>query len=221
MVKFPNYGTLLMDNSLYCVEIKVLMVRILIVFIGFVCASTYLAGQITYSVSDGENAPVIVVTGASTLHGWKAEAGEISEYPNSLTLDLTKESVIENFGFSVSVESLDGGRGSAMNDKIFKAFNSKENPQIEFLQSGPLSIPKVVEGEKVMVNVPGTISMAGQSGEISIPLEVELKEGSLKFSGVYALKMSDYGITPPSAMFGQIVTEDDIEVQYTFYYLKG
>jgi len=174
--------------------------------------------QVTYSIPSETAAPVILVTGTSTLHGWKATAGEISDYPQSLTLDLTKESLIENFEFQVVVESLDGGRGSAMNEKIFKAFNSTENPQIVFKQTKALSLPILVDGDKVSLSVDGTITMAGQSSDVSLPIDIEMKGNSLVFSGAKPLKISDYGMTPPSAMFGQIVTDDDIEVQYTFQY---
>ena len=196
------------------------MTKVLALFVFFMCAGTYISAQITYSVNAETAAPEITITGASTLHGWKAVAGEISEYPSSLSIDVSTPSEIENFGFSVTVESLDGGRGSAMNDKIFKAFNSKENPQIVFKQTETLSLPEMEDGSKISLSLTGALEMAGKSGDISIPVEVEMIDGNLKFSGAYPLKMTDYGITPPSAMFGQIVTEDDIEVQYAFQYLK-
>lgn len=197
------------------------MTKVFAVFVFFMCASTFISAQKTYSVNAETAAPEITITGASTLHGWKAVAGEISEYPSSLSLDVSTASEIENFGFSVSVESLDGGRGSAMNDKIFKAFNSKENPQIVFKQTEALSLPEITDGSKVSLSISGSLEMAGQSADISIPIDVEMVDGNLKFSGAYPLKMTDFGITPPSAMFGQIVTEDDIEVQYVFEYLKN
>ncbi|MFT4566531.1 MAG: hypothetical protein ACI9FN_001492 [Saprospiraceae bacterium] len=195
------------------------MTKILSIVAFFVCANTCLLAQVIYSISTETIVPEISVTGTSTLHGWKATAAEISDFPNSLSLDLTKESVIENFGFSVTVESLDGGRGSAMNEKIFKAFSSEENPQIIFKQTESLSLPILADGEQVSLNISGVISMAGQSADVSIPVNVEMKEDNLLFSGEQPLKMSAYGITPPSAMFGQIVTDDDIVVHYSFPYM--
>lgn len=45
------------------------------------------------------------------------------------------------------------------------------------------------------------------------------KDGSITFKGTYKLKMADYGVEPPSFMFGAMSTGDaitlDFDVTYT------
>ena len=61
--------------------------------------------------------------------------------------------------------------------------------------------------------------MAGTSKEIEVTVNIqETDTGGLVLQGSKALKMSDFGITPPSALFGQIQTDDAITVHFEFVY---
>ncbi|MEL6194250.1 MAG: YceI family protein, partial [Bacteroidota bacterium] len=51
--------------------------------------------------------------------------------------------------------------------------------------------------------------------EVEISLSGKLLDQAFTFEGEYAMKMSDFGITPPSAMFGQIQTDDDVLVKFS------
>jgi hypothetical protein len=42
----------------------------------------------------------------------------------------------------------------------------------------------------------------------------QLSEDRLSFKGAYKLNMKDYDMTPPSAMFGQIVTGEEVEIRF-------
>lgn len=196
------------------------MIRSSIYFLFFVCTSTIIWGQDIWQASTDDTSPEIVIKGSSTLHEWSAKAEIVTDYPSSLQFDSDKSLDIDGFEFKVAVESLDGGRGSAMNDKIYKALDATHHPHIHFRQTEPISLPNVSSSWKAVSDVTGELSMAGKTLPVTISLSVHRTADELIFSGSKALKMSDYGIAPPSAMFGQIVTEDDIVVHYTFYYKK-
>ena len=63
--------------------------------------------------------------------------------------------------------------------------------------------------------------MAGKEKDISVDVELDEQAGKLIFKGSKKLKMSDFEMTPPSAMFGQIQTHDDITVHFEFRYLAA
>ena len=175
----------------------------------FTC-SYPLAAQNSYQLAGPEKGKV-EVTGTSTLHGWKATAGEFGFSGGALSLNAEGTS-IDSFRFHVQVESLDGGRGAAMNKKIRDAFNAEANPRIEYLQSEPAVVSAIAGDGTFTVQSKGSLSMAGQTREIELELQGAKTDEGVKISTVKEMKMSDFEIEPPSAMFGQIVCGDDIKV---------
>ena len=190
---------------------KKLHLTILFVFLlVFVQAQTY--------TIDPENGVNISVKGNSTLHEWEAVASSVSDYPQALSTSIDSLSGFENFGFKVGVESLDGGRGASMNKKIKKALISDEYPHIIFKSSSVEIIPSDSENQN-QLNATGTLDIAGKSIDVEVVVQLAFSETDLVISGSKALKMSDFDIEPPTAMFGQIKTRDDITVHFEFRYV--
>lgn len=155
------------------------------------------------------------VSGSSTLHDWKATVGTVTDYP--ATLKVGKDAV-EGFAFKADVASMDGGRGSAMNNKIYKALKSETHPQITFEQKTAAAI-KALPGGQFKLTSTGILSIGGVEKTVSVEVMGTKKDGKLVFQGSKPLKLSEFEIEPPSAMFGQIQTHDDVTVHFTFNYL--
>ena len=158
----------------------------------------------------------VVVNGGSTLHDWKAEASEFGT--NLETLTVSEENEISNLYFFVKVTSLDGGRGATMNKKINNAFDAEKNPLIEFNQEGSLVLETISSGQNVKLIANGTLSMAGVSKKVQLEVEGEKKENGILLKGNKPMKMSDFNIEEPSAMFGQIVCDDDVTINFELFY---
>ncbi len=172
------------------------------------------AAQSNYTI---DTIPSISITGTSTLHDWTVQAGSVIDYPTTLSIDIIEGGVIDSFSFSVPVASLDGGRGPSMNAKIKTAFGAETNPIIKYQQIGTAAIKKDTAG--ITITSVGTLTMAGMEKEIEVVLQATDEVGVL-LKGSKDLKMSEFGMTPPSAMFGQIQTMDDITVHFEFVYKK-
>lgn len=172
--------------------------------------------QTSYSI-DKENPVKISVHGTSTLHEWTATAQKISDYPDQLTIDLEAGSQIAAFGFSVIANSLDGGRGSSMNNKINKALLADTHEQITYIQKGAAEIIAKEDGSLYLVSN-GILNLAGVEKEISVDVNLVEEEGRLVLTATENFVMSDFNIEPPTAMFGQIKTNDDISIQFEFTY---
>lgn len=169
---------------------------------------------------DQENAPKFSITGTSTLSDWEVVCPGVSDMPASLTLDPRKPEQIAAFGFKVPVETMDGGRGSSMNDKIKTAFVSTENPYVQFVQTQPANVTSSGETGAYTINSTGTLSMAGIDKTVTVECTAVVNDDTLVISGFKNMKFSEFNMTPPSAMFGQIKTHDDIVVSYEFRYIK-
>lgn len=179
---------------------------------------------VSYSISQAQTAYVIApeegvkvsVKGSSTLHEWEAIASVISEVPPRLTTDLNSADGFENFGFKVGVEGLDGGRGASMNKKIRTALAATDHPNIIYV-SKSVALESSDEGQ--ILKTSGVVEIAGKKMDVEVDANVEILDKNLIIKGSKALKMSDFDIEPPSAMFGQIKTRDDITVHFEFNYV--
>lgn len=167
---------------------------------------------------DSENPPQVSITGTSTLHDWTVTCAEVQQVPQQITLDAGSGGKIDEFGFQVPISGMDGGRGSTMNEKIKKAFQADANPVVAYQQTAPASYTKPDASGNVTITSTGTLTMAGVSKPVEITCKGAIKDGVLTISGSHPLKITDFGMVPPSAMFGQIKTDDDVAVNYEFQY---
>ena len=169
---------------------------------------------------DQATPPEVTITGTSTLHDWTVTCAEVKDVPNQLTVDPSNAGEIADFGFKVPVTGMDGGRGSSMNEKINNAFQSSEHPVVEYKQTAPAKVSQANAAGEFTIQSTGTLFMAGASKPVQINCTGVTKDDKLVITGNQELKMSEFGMTPPSAMFGQIKTNDNIVVNYKFQYLK-
>lgn len=177
----------------------------------FIMTDTLTAQEVTYSYATSE----VSIDGASTLHAWKVEAPDVSGYPEEINFNAMGEGTIEDFGFQVAVATMDGGRGSSMNNKIYKALKSDAHPQVSYKQEEGAAY-----GSDGSMTSTGTLEMAGVSKSVSVDVVTAIENDKITFTASYPMKLSDFEIEPPSAMFGQIVTKDDIVVNFQFVYQK-
>ncbi|NND06021.1 MAG: YceI family protein [Saprospiraceae bacterium] len=144
----------------------------------------------------------IWVEGSSTLKDWTAE---VNDWEGSI---VTKEDgTVESVSVKLSVKSMDGGRGPDMNAKIYKALKAEQQPTIEFNGEGT--------GDGLATT--GAFKMAGQEKEITLAPTGTLASG---LKGNHAMKLSDFDIEPPTALFGTIVTYDDVSIVFDITLLK-
>lgn len=186
-------------------------------FLFFAYPGTISAQEQTF-VIDSEAPYEVYVNGTSTLHDWSAAVATVIDFPATMTLGVADGGQIESFGFKAEVNSMDGGRGSTMNNKIYKALQAETNPHIVYQQEGPATIEAMPDGAFKLTST-GKLSMAGVEKEVTVDVMATMEGDKLIFKGEKALKMSDFEIEAPSALFGQIQTYDDISVHFVFNYL--
>ena len=60
----------------------------------------------------------------------------------------------------------------------------------------------------------GVLRIAGVEREVIISVTTEERDGALVVKGALALLMTDYGITPPTAMLGLLKTDPKVTVTF-------
>jgi polyisoprenoid-binding protein YceI len=179
-------------------------------FIFILCASTTYAPINKYILSEGYE---VLIHGTSNLHNWNEKVqkvkgeGEIN-WNDDGSFDLSSINII------MDVHSIKGDMGSVMNKNTYKALKADKNPQITFLINTPIhTITANATENKVMAK--GNLTIAG----VTRPIEIEVKltmqdKNKLIFEGSQIVKMSDFGIQPPTAFFGALKTGDKITISF-------
>jgi polyisoprenoid-binding protein YceI len=66
-----------------------------------------------------------------------------------------------------------------------------------------------------MLHTVGTLTVAGKENKVSMDVEAtRLADGTVKAKGLVPIKMTDYGIKPPTAIFGRLKTGDEVKVNF-------
>lgn len=165
------------------------------------------------------------VNGGSTLRDWTATSssvqGEVVFEKAFLKKSVRKAGTgVEAASFRVPVKSLKG-RADAMNTKIYNAFKSEEHPSIQFeLKSGTVRKGSAQQDGSFTLDCTGLLKMAGAAQTVSLSLDGKPADQGFHFTGTIPIDMTEYGIKPPSAMFGQIIVEPKINVDFDLYLEK-
>jgi polyisoprenoid-binding protein YceI len=191
------------------------MINRILILLAFLILDSSISHVYTQSKADFsllESESRVWVKGGSTLHDWTSEATKFNIEPKSFSF--LSGSMIEALYFSAEVAGMVSGRGSIMDKKTFNAFDGEKNPLIEFTLQ---KTGKIMEGDEDAIfelGLTGLLKMAGVSKEIDLVVKGERLEEHIRITGSYDMKMSDFDMETPSAMFGQIVCDDAITVLF-------
>lgn len=174
----------------------------------FVAASLATTAQVQYKL-DAKNSSILV-KGTSTIHDWEMN---VKAPTSSFTLkeDQSLEQLTSG-SLTVDVVSIESDK-NIMNKKAWEALKEKKFPQIK---AKLLQVKQ--DGNSGTVKLELTI--AGKTKEMADDFQVTTSNGKIEIEGVLNLKMTDFGVEPPTAMMGTIKTGDEIKVAYKLVYNK-
>ena len=162
----------------------------------------------------------IKVLGTSNLHNWSMEDKDVS-CTAKFTYAAGKSSMPEGlaaFTFSLPVHSLKSGE-SGMDSKAYGAMKAKSGGNIVFTASASTITPG--SGNQFSVTSHGNLTIAGAANPIVLTAACQVKpDGSITCTGTDKLKMSDYGIKPPTYMLGALKTGDALTINFTMVVQK-
>lgn len=158
------------------------------------------------------------IAGTSTLHDWESNVTKLSGNA-TISIDDNRLSGISQLQISIPVESIISTKGSIMDNKTYEALKSDKHPNITFKLSYVSNIQAT--GNAQVVTAQGNLTMAGSTKYISMEVKAILNsDGSITFQGSKDLKMTDFGVSPPTAMLGSIKTGDDITITFSMKLIK-
>ena len=191
-------------------------------FLGGILA-TFSAEPIRYEAEPGGSK--MKIDGTSTLHDWTVECGVIAGF---MELDATFPdgsatpiAVTPRVEVSIPVRQLKSGKKS-MDSVMHDAMKQEKFPRIEYKMIGL----KPKAGAAGQFDAIGALTIAGVTKTNTMSVTIARAAGNkLKVTGGTAVKMTDFGIKPPSpdvpGLSALIKTGDDVKLSFEWTTAKA
>lgn len=177
----------------------------------------------------------IVISGTSNIRDWEVTTSSISEvgskesimtlfsnYPEKKAL---LDQALSGFYLRIPVEKLDSGI-RIMNEKMREHLRSKMHPEIGYeILSVKEATFSTGEEECYQITFSGSADAAGVYHQMENDVSLctfypnnrdDSKRTKIHVFGTFEIKMTDFGITPPTFMQGALTTGDIIQVDFDF-----
>lgn len=149
--------------------------------------------------------PSLSITGTSTLHDWEMKSNAATGTMKA-TLAGNSLTAISDIDVTMKATTLKSGKGG-MDKKAYDAMKTNQHTNAVFnLTSAKKS------GSNWILN--GHFTFAGTKKAVALTAKESVSGGVVTLSGSHAFKLTDYGITPPTAVMGTIKTGDAVKVHF-------
>lgn len=175
------------------------MTKTLLLF--FLSFSTLVLAQDSYQLLSNS---ALSIDGTSTVHSWTVTANKLE---GNL---IVKETLPTAINFEVAVAEIKSERGPTMDKKMHAALKKEEHPKVSF----------TLEQLKNKSSLLGVLSIAGFEKKVGIDVEITSEDGVMNIKGEQKIVLQDFGMQPPTAMFGQIVVGDEVIVKFDLVFSK-
>ena len=104
-----------------------------------------------------------------------------------------------------------------MDKKCYDALKSDKFPNISYELKSVNDMKSTGSGTYSAV-FNGNLTIAGNTKNVPINVTINATTGSITIKGRKAIKMTDFGVEPPTALLGTIKTGDDITIDFNLNY---
>src|ERR1700722_11532202 len=161
----------------------------------------------------------VTIDGTSNLRDWQEKVGDV-------TGDMTAVGNVDgsvdlsSIRISMRVLSIKSDMGRVMDNKTYESLKAAEHPDILFTLLAPMRLVQVRDCQTA-IQVKGELALAGISKPVTMLVKTfEIRQGILSFEGSQRIKMSDYGVKPPSALFGTMRAGPEITIHFNTNFIN-
>lgn len=159
----------------------------------------------------------VKIKGTSNVRDWDADVNEVEatfelEEMDEFTLESLTPEMFKTMKLTMAVGEIDAGQRGLTNN-IHKYLKEKDHPNITFNLSEVTGV-EWKDGYSE-ITAEGVINAAGKDNDVTMVVRAEEVNGAIQFSGSQDLKMTDFDIDPPTALFGTVKAVDEFTVQYS------
>ena len=156
------------------------------------------------------------IAGTSNVHDFHCKTNKFSAYIDvdpGYTKDLTKVArPLVNVNVIIAVRSLTCGN-KKMDENMYSTLKADKNQIIKYTLSGYDILKGSTAG--FAAKTTGTLTILGKEKLVAMKIDAaRLNDGKATAEGEETLLMSEFGIKPPSFMFGTMKVGDEIKVKF-------
>lgn len=157
------------------------------------------------------------VLGTSNIHDWEMKA---ESFQGNMKAQLEDGQLVQIDGlqFAVVAESLKSGKGG-MDKNTYKALNTDDHQRITFQLQDVKNID-CTSKTNCKVTTAGYLTIAGTKKLVDLTFDAKVSGNSITLSGDKKIKMTDFKVDPPTAMFGTITTGDEVNIKFQTVFTK-
>ncbi|MDX1751599.1 MAG: YceI family protein [Salinimicrobium sediminis] len=169
----------------------------------------------TYNVNN--TASSLKVEGTSNVHDWEITAKDLQ---GSMKVQMEDGQLvqIDDIKFTVVAESLKSGKGG-MDKNTYKALNTDKHKTITY-QLQKVNNLDCTSKSSCKVTTTGALTIAGTKKNVEIVFDAKVSGDKVVLSGNKKIKMTEFKVDPPTAMFGTITTGDDLDIKFQVTFNK-
>lgn len=167
---------------------------------------------------------VLWLEGTSTVHDFESRSKEVdveftrdpgSAQPTNAAalLALIRSSAVRVVVVQVPVRSLRSNK-AAIDKNLRRAMRAEEHPNVSFHLKHYAATSRPAANDTVVIEAAGSLTVAGRERPVSLEARAYLTAEGVWLEGNKTLRMSDFGIKPPTMMLGTLKVRDPITVHY-------
>ncbi len=160
----------------------------------------------------------IRIDGTSTIHDWSVESkliGGFIEFDPAFNLDHPAPGKVNaRVGVLIPVRQLKSDK-TAMDTVMYESLKEKEHRRIDYrLTEMTLKETAKSADAPILFETKGELVVAGVTNVIQMPVTMtRVDKDKLKFTGSTSVKMTSFGIQPPTKL-GLFSTGDDVKLTF-------
>jgi hypothetical protein len=160
----------------------------------------------------------VSIHGTFSIHDWSETIGKVSgELVGTANGD--GSALIQSIRIVMQVRSIKGDMGAVMNNKTYKALKGDADPEITFVLTGPVDLSRIAAGNTA-ASEKGTLTLAGVTHAVIMSvLSFSTAHGAMAIEGEQKINMTDYGVKPPSALFGTMKASPEITINFKINFI--
>ncbi|GAA4268037.1 YceI family protein [Hyunsoonleella aestuarii] len=151
----------------------------------------------------------LIINGTSNLHDWTITS---SSCTGTISFNDINKCSINSLKFEVPPISLKSGK-KGMDKNTYKALKTDEFKNIKFLLTEVTTLNNS-NPNNYSIEVEGVLSIMENNKKILLKNNILLNNNNVCIEGSKKIKMTDFGVEPPKALFGTITTGDEITIDY-------
>ena len=159
---------------------------------------------------------IVRIEGTSSLHAWSMEGSTITGQINAPTPDNWNGPATVTVTIPVASIKSEHAR---MDKLMAEALKAKQFPEIryELTQATPQNA-----GPSFVMKTQGKLTIAGVTRDVTLDVQgAKNADGRYTLTGTAPLKMTAFGIKPPTAMMNTIKTGDEVKVTFRWVVEKS